>query len=94
MTEPARPFASVPALTFEGGLGEFVERFCDATAGRGPELVAVAVWRLRFDTDGAAAVRHRAAQLVRNHAHRLGMDRYACDVLVQAIEEIGIGVTE
>jgi hypothetical protein len=90
MTDPGRPLASVPALSFEGGLGEFVERFCAATAGRPSELVAVAVWRLRFNTDGAQAVRKRAAQLVRNHAHRLGMDTYACDVLVQAIEEIGL----
>lgn len=36
----------------------------------------------------ATAVRAKAAHLVRSHAERLGMDRMAAAVLVQAIENI------
>jgi hypothetical protein len=85
--------AGMPVLTFDGTPGEFVERFCRAAEGKPPELVAAAVYRMRFETDGARYVRKRAQQLVRNHCHRLGMDEFAAQVLTQAIEEIGLDGT-
>jgi hypothetical protein len=89
---PARAFSSIPDLTFAAdGLGEFVERFCAATAGRAPELVAAAVWRMRFETEPARFVRERAMRLVRNHCSRLGMDEHAARILLQVIEEIPLG---
>jgi hypothetical protein len=88
--DPPGRLASMPVLTFEGSAGEFAERFCRAAEGKPLEIVAAAVYRLQFETDGALYVRKRAAQLVRNHCVRLGMDEFAAQALMQAIDEIGL----